>query len=84
MSKTFKQSKTQIISISYDEAGDPVLLENKINHNNLTFYMSPITSKGHYQEVTEIYRYKEAELRCDFIITPEPYTLSESSVPFCK
>lgn len=84
MSKTFKQSKTQIISISYDETGNPVLLENKINHNNLTFHMSPIVSKGHFLEVTEIYRFKEVDYKCDFIDSPKPYTLSKDSVPFVK
>lgn len=84
MSKTFKQTKTSIISISHDEYDEPVLIENKIDHSNLTFHMSPITSKGHYQEVTEVYRYKEADYKCDFLDSPKPYTLSETSLPFIK
>jgi hypothetical protein len=83
-SKTFKSSKTTIISISHDEHGDPVLLENKVNHKNLIFHLSPITSKGHFLEVTEVYRFKEADYRCDFLDSPKPYTLSESSIPFVK
>jgi hypothetical protein len=82
MSKTFKTSKTTIVSICPDEYDEPVLIENKLNHNCLTFHISPITSKGHYQQVTEEYRYKEADYRCDFIEDKPPFTLSPSSLPF--
>lgn len=81
-SKTFKQMKTRFTEASFDEAGEPVLLIKKLDHKTLTFHISPITSKGHYLEVTEEYRFKETDYRCEFIEDNPPYTLSPSSLPF--
>lgn len=82
MSKTFKQTKTDLIEFSYDEYDDPVLLHNKIDHSSFTFHICPIESKSHFTEITEVYRFKEADYKCDFIDEVKPYTLSESSLPF--
>ena len=83
-SKTFKQTKTEIVEFSYDDMGDPVLLKNKLSHDSFTFHICPIESKSHFLEITEIYRFKEADYRCDFIDEVKPYTLSKSSLPFVK
>lgn len=82
MSKTFKQIKTKYTEVSYDEAGEPVLIPRKFDHKSLTFHICPITSKGHYLQLTHEYRFKETDYKADFIEDKPPYTLSSCSLPF--